>query len=106
VAGDVVYVTSQAGEVICIARESGQIYWIVDLNKGISRKKRPIWSGPVLASGQLVLFSSKGQAVALNPKNGSTLKTLKLGGGSVISPVPANGRIYALTDKAELISIR
>jgi outer membrane protein assembly factor BamB len=106
VAGDVVFVTSQAGEVICIARESGQIYWIVDLNKGISRKKRPIWSGPVLASNQLVLFSSNGQAIALNPKTGATLKTLKLGGGSVISPVAANGRIYALTDKAELVSIR
>jgi outer membrane protein assembly factor BamB len=106
VAGDVVYVTSQTGEVICIARESGQIYWIVDLNKGVSRKKRPIWSGPALASNQLVLFSSKGQAIALNPKTGATLKTLKLGGGSVIQPVAANGRIYGLTDKAELISIR
>jgi len=105
-AGDVVYVTSQAGEVICIARESGQIYWIVDLNKGRSRKKRAIWSGPVLASNQLVVVSSDGQALALNPKNGQTLKSLKLGGASYVTPIAANGRIYALTDKGTLVSIR
>ena len=104
--GDVVYVTSQAGEVICIARESGQIYWIVDLNKGISRKKRAIWSGPVLASNQLVVVSSKGDAVALNPKNGSTLKTVKLGGPAFVSPVAANGRLYVVTEKGALVSIR
>ncbi len=105
-AGDVVYVTSQAGEVICIARESGQIYWIVDLNKGLKKKKRSIWSGPVLASNQLVVVSSKGQALALNPKNGAVLKTLKIGGAATLTPVAANGRIYAITDKAELVSIR
>ena len=105
-AGDVVYVTSQAGEVICIARESGQIYWIVDLNKGISRKKRAIWSGPVLASNQLVVVSSKGEAVALNPKNGTRLKSAKLGGSSFVSPVAANGRLYVVTEKGDLVSIR
>ncbi len=38
-AGDVVYVVSKAGEVICASRESGQIYWIRDLNEGFKGKK-------------------------------------------------------------------
>src|SRR4029078_8901639 len=39
-AGDVVYVVSKAGEVICASRESGQIYWIRDLNQGFKGKRK------------------------------------------------------------------
>ena len=35
-AGDVVFVMSKAGELICASRESGLIYWIRDLNAGIT----------------------------------------------------------------------
>src|SRR6185436_2241870 len=33
-AGDVVYAVSKDGQVICAARETGQIYWIKNLNEG------------------------------------------------------------------------
>lgn len=40
-----------AGEVICASRESGQVYWIKDLNAGVKKSKdRALFSGPVLAS--------------------------------------------------------
>jgi outer membrane protein assembly factor BamB len=39
-AGDVVYVVSRDGQLICAARDSGQIYWIRDLNEGFKSKKR------------------------------------------------------------------
>ena len=44
-AGDVVYVVAKAGEVIAASRASGQVYWIRDLNAGITkRKKRSLFS--------------------------------------------------------------
>jgi len=114
-AGDVVFVVDQAGEVICASRDSGQLYWITDLNKpppAAKRGKKPpkrvraAWSGPILASNRLITVSDKGEAVALDPKTGAVEKRLKLGDDSLLSPIAANGLIYIATQKADLIAIR
>jgi outer membrane protein assembly factor BamB len=114
-AGDVVYVVDQSGEVICAARDSGQLYWITDLNapapaakrgKKPSKRVRAAWSGPILASNRLITVSDKGEALALNPKTGAIEKRLKLGDDSLLNPIAANGLIYIATQKADLIAIR
>ena len=106
-AGDVVYVVSKAGEVICASRENGQVYWIKDLNAGVKKSKdRALFSGPILASDRLVVVSSDGRAIALNPKTGEVLKTLKIGSPILTSPVAVGGMIYVVTDKGELVAIR
>ncbi|WP_312165225.1 PQQ-binding-like beta-propeller repeat protein [Phenylobacterium sp.] len=118
-AGDVVYVVSKAGEVICVARESGQIYWITDLGKdreknaggfmGIGKQKfttRPIWSSPLLASNKLIVAGSSGELVALNAKTGAVEKTVNLGSPTLISPIAVGGTVYVATDKAQLIALR
>jgi outer membrane protein assembly factor BamB len=118
-AGDVVYVVSKAGEVICVARESGQIYWIRDLNAGFSPKRkggmfgiggrkvmRPVWSSPLLANNRLILAGSTGQLVALNAKTGEVERRVDLGGPALIGPIAAGGSIYIVTDNAQLIALR
>ena len=89
-----------------MARDSGQVYWIVDLNKNAKKKERALWSGPVLAANRLVVVSSKGEARALNPKTGALLKSIKLGSEALMSPIAADGRLYVATQNAELIAIR
>jgi outer membrane protein assembly factor BamB len=112
-AGDVVYVVDQSGQVLAIARDSGQIYWSVKLNADVQKGKKvkkiknpPVWSGVILASNRLVLVNSSGLAVTLNPKTGAKLGELKLGGPAYMTPVAAGGRLYVLTDKADLVAIR
>lgn len=116
-AGDVVYVVSKAGEVICVSRDSGQVYWITELNKqagvdkkGKKKKVKPkdlaVFSGPILASNRLIVVSTKGQAVALNPKTGAVEKTINIGSPSFISPIAVNGTLYVATEGAELVAIR
>ena len=105
-AGDVVYVVDQAGEVICVSRDSGQVYWIHDLNAGAKKKRRAIWSSPVLASNRLIVVSSKGNAVALNPKTGAALSMLRLGSDALIGPIAVGGMVYVVTEAADLIAIR
>lgn len=106
-AGDVVYITSLAGEVICVNRESGQVYWIKDLNEGIKKSKnRSFFEGPILAGDRLVMVSSDGRAIALNAKTGEIQKTIKLGGDGLITPIAVGGLVYVVTDKAELVAIR
>ncbi|MDB5438209.1 MAG: dehydrogenase [Caulobacteraceae bacterium] len=104
-AGDALFVTSQAGQVICISRTNGDIYWIRDLNAGAKPKDRALWTGPVLASGRLIVASSKGRAVALDPKTGVIQKTIRIGGSALISPIAVGGMVYIVTDQARLVAI-
>ncbi|HEV2531461.1 PQQ-like beta-propeller repeat protein [Phenylobacterium sp.] len=118
-AGDVVYVVSKTGQVICVSRETGQIYWIVDLGKGYVAQRRggflgiggskvlkPIWSSPLLSNNRLLLVGSSGQLVALNAKTGAVEKRVDLGAPALIGPVAAGDTVYVLTDNAELIALR
>jgi len=118
-AGDVVYVVSKTGEVICASRESGQIYWIRNLNEGFKGKKkggffgiggqratRPIWSGPLLAGERLLLVGQTGELVALNAKTGEVVKRMELKGASTLSPIAMGDTVYVVTQEADLIAIR
>jgi outer membrane protein assembly factor BamB len=107
-AGDVVFIVSKAGEVVCASRENGQVYWITELNKGIKkRKKRALYNGPVLASGRLIVVSNHGDATALDPKTGAVQNSIKLSKeGADIAPVGMNGTLYVVTDDAKLVAIR
>lgn len=105
-AGDVIYVISKAGEVICASRENGSVYWIRDLNEGRERKNWALWAGPVLAGGKLIAVSNRGEAVAIDPKTGEVKSTLKLGEGSLIAPIAVAGTVFVVTDDASLIAIR
>ncbi|HEX8570733.1 MAG TPA: PQQ-binding-like beta-propeller repeat protein [Caulobacteraceae bacterium] len=116
-AGDVVFAVSKAGELIAAARDSGQIYWLTELNRGRTRKQggvfgffdrevRPVWSGPLLASNRLILVSTEGDAVTVDPMTGQVTKTIRLGSPAFLTPIAANGMVYVVTDEAELIAIR
>ncbi len=104
--GDVVYVVSKPGEVICVSRENGQVYWIVDMNKDRKKKQRAAWSGPILASNRLIVVSSTGELVALNPKTGAVEKTVKLGTPALLAPIAVNDTLYLVGDKGVLLAIR
>ncbi len=105
-AGDAVFVVDRSGQVICAARESGQVYWIKDLNAGRKKKQRAVWSSPLLASSRVIVVSSKGEAIALNAKTGAIVRTLRIGSDALIGPIAVNGTIYVVTQAAQLVAIR
>jgi outer membrane protein assembly factor BamB len=118
-AGDVVYVVATDGKLICAARETGQIYWIHDMNAGYVAKKKggfwgigartvakPLWSNPILVNSRLVLVSSTGQLAALNAKTGAVERKVELGAPALIGPIVAGNMIYVVTDNAQLIALR
>lgn len=105
--GDVVYVSDTSGQIICVSRENGQVYWVTDMNKGIKkRKNRSLWSGPVLASNRIVIVSDKGEAAALDPKTGAIQKRIRIGSDALMSPIASGQYLYVVTQSAELIAIR
>ncbi len=125
-AGDVVYVVSKDGLVICAARESGQIYWVRDLNEGVKAKAatsggifrgklpkfgskksaKPIWSTPLMANNRLILVGSSGELVALNAKTGEVQRRMGIGEPALLGPIAMGDTIYVLTDTAQLIALR
>jgi len=121
--GDVVYVVDKPGRVYCISRETGQIYWVRDLNDGRIKKGRwdfvtkmgkgakknaakPLWSSPILASGKLITVSDTGELKAINAKSGVVEKTLQLGQTVLLGPIALNGTLFVVTDEAQLIALR
>lgn len=118
-AGDVVYVVAKDGQVICVSRESGQIYWMRDLNAGYVAKRKgglwgvggrkigkPLWSTPILANNRLIVVGSSGQLVAINAKTGAVDRRVELGAPGLIGPIAVGGMIYVVTDDAQLIALR
>lgn len=109
VAGEFLYVVSVQGEVICLSRRDGRIRWLTPLPRweDAKEKKNPIqWSGPILASDRLVLVSSRGTALSLSPYTGETTGRIAFPDGAFVAPVVADGTLYVLTDKADLIAMR
>ena len=120
VAGDVVFLVSLQGELICVSRESGQIYWLKDLNSNLPKnqatkkgmfgmgKPKPAavqWTGPFMASGRLVVVNSLGEAMALDPKTGNTQQTLNLGAPAYIAPIAVGDKLFVVLDDGKLTAI-
>jgi outer membrane protein assembly factor BamB len=116
-AGDAVFLVSQDGQAMAVNKENGQVYWIIDLNKGrtyseggvfglYDRQAKPIWTGPILASNRLIIVNDRGLALALNPKTGAEMGTLDIGAATYLSPIAYGDTLYFVNDKAELVAIR
>ncbi len=119
-AGDVIYLVSVQGELLCVSRESGQIYWLKDINAGAQKMKKtafglgrekavgklPIWAGPIIASNRLIMVNSLGEAVAFDTKTGAKTDTLKLPGAGFIAPIAVGDKLFVVTDDAKLVAIR
>jgi outer membrane protein assembly factor BamB len=118
-AGDVVYAVAKDGMVICAARETGQIYWIKNLNEGFKSKRkggvlgvggqkqtRPIWSGPLLSNDRLLIVGQTGEMVVMNAKTGEIQKRVEMKGSSFLSPIAMGDTVYVVTQEADLIAIR
>lgn len=118
-AGDVVYVVSRDGQLVCAARDSGQIYWITDLNAGYRPHRvggflhigghtapRPLWSSPILANNRVILVGSSGELVSVNAKTGAVDRRVNIGAPAIIGPIASGNMIYVAADNGDLIAVR
>jgi outer membrane protein assembly factor BamB len=109
VAGDWVFVVTDDAKLIAVARSNGKIRWINQLPAYRNEKKKsgPIsYSGPVLAGGRLIIASSQGALINVDPVNGSFQSQTGVGAPISLSPVVANSTLYVLDDNARLHAFR
>jgi outer membrane protein assembly factor BamB len=109
VAGDWLFVVTDRAQLLAVARSSGRIRWISQLQRYRDAEDRegPIfWRGPILAGNRLILVSSTGQIAYVSPVDGSILSTTSTGGSFSLPPVVANGSLFLLDDSGRLTAWR
>ncbi len=109
VAGQFVFILNTNAQLVCMDKSTGGVIWVRQLRQFEKEKKgkgRIVWTGPVIASDRLVVANSRGEVMALDPQNGETLDTVKVGDPVYIEPIVAHEHVYVLTDDARLVAIR
>lgn len=109
VAGDYLFIMTSDGDLACLSRADGAVIWIRDVpqyRKPKKRRGRIAWAGPVLAGDRLLLASSEGKMLSIDPATGETVDEIRIGDDVFIPPVVANGTVYVMTDEASLVAYR
>jgi outer membrane protein assembly factor BamB len=107
-AGSHLFLLSTDQQLMALTRQAGDVHWISSLPRfeGDDKDKPVVWTGPVLAGGRLVLASSRGKMIEVDPQNGKTLKEMDLPGGIMIAPVVADDTLLLLTEQGKLVAYR
>lgn len=103
-----VFVITSDQKLMALARASGGTRWAVDLprfEQG-TKGKAVVWTGPVLAGGRLILASSGGKMLEVDPLTGKTLRETKLPRNVMVPPVVAQNTLFLLTEFGELCAYR
>jgi outer membrane protein assembly factor BamB len=109
IAGDYLFVVTTDAQVVAIDRNAGVVRWITELaafRNDRRRRDRISWAGPVLAGDRLVLASSEGEMVILDPTTGDRIGDRDLDDPVFIAPVIAEETLVVLTDEGRLIALR
>ena len=110
VSGDAVFVYGGEGQLIALTRDSGRVIWVAPLPKHVDAKDKDsdpiVWTGPVLASGQLWMVNSQGKMEGFSPENGASLNRVDLGNPVYLSPIVVDRTFFVVTDNGKLIALR
>jgi outer membrane protein assembly factor BamB len=101
IAGEWIFTLTDDARLLAIARSSGRVRWITQLQRFRDEKdkKGPIfWTGPVLAGGQLWVASSRGELWRVSAGEGSASLFADIGEPVSLAPVVADGYLYLLDD--------
>lgn len=107
--GEYIFVMGTDGTLAALQAGTGRVFWATQLDEFENmddEKGRISYSGPLVASGRLLLVSSTGDLIAFDPQTGQELARLDLGDAVYLEPIAVGERVYVLTDEARLIAIR
>ena len=109
VAGEWVFVVTDDARLICVARATGKVRWVSQLQRYHKEKSKngPIsWTGPVLAGDRLILASSDGDVAFVSPADGKQLGTQDVSGPVFLTPVVANSMLYILDNSGRITAFK
>ncbi len=111
VAGGWIFTLTDDARLLCIARSTGKVRWMVQMrewrkDKGDKQKGRIYWTGPVLAGNKLWVANSRGALLGIDVGDGSTRVELDAGSSVSLAPIVANGTLYVMDDDGRITAWR
>ncbi|MEM6909107.1 MAG: PQQ-binding-like beta-propeller repeat protein [Pseudomonadota bacterium] len=101
IAGEWIFTLTDDARLLAIARSSGRVRWITQLQpfRNEKKKKDPIfWTGPVLAGNHLWVASSRGEIWRVSAGEGSAELFADIDQPVSLAPIVADGFLYVLDD--------
>lgn len=105
IAGEWIFTLTDDARLLAIARSTGRVRWISQLQQFRNEEKRkdPIfWTGPVLAGGNLWIASSRGEVWRVSAGEGSSQMFADIDQPVSLPPVVADGHLYILDDSGTI----
>ncbi len=109
VAGDWIFTLTDDGRLLCIARATGKVRWLTQLDTFKNQKKKKgqlFWSGPVLAGDRLWFVNSAGQYYSASVTDGVPTYAGTVDAPVTLAPVVANNTLYLLDDSGKITALR
>jgi outer membrane protein assembly factor BamB len=111
VGGNGVFMLSDQAELVRLNADTGVKVWGTDLpflRNEKARRAKAIFAhyGPVLAGGALWVASDNGTLRSYDPANGAPLASIELPGGAASTIAVANGTMYVITGRGQLVALR
>ena len=107
IAGEWIFTLTDDARLLAIARSSGRVRWITQLQQFRDEEDRegPIfWTGPVLAGGNLWVASSRGEIWRVSTGEGSAQMFADIEQPVSLAPVVADGYLFVLDDSGTIHS--
>lgn len=109
VAGDWIFVVTPDSQIVAIGRTDGRVRWVSLLDERSARDRRrtpATFGSPLVAAGQILVPSSLGELVLVDPGEGGIAGRVRLPDGATLAPVAAGGTVYVVTDGGTLVALR
>ncbi len=105
IAGEWIFTLTDDARLLAIARSTGRVRWITQLQRYRDEKDRkgPIfWTGPVLAGGNLWIASSRGEVWRVSTGEGSAQLFADIDQPVSLPPIVADNYLYLLDDSGTI----
>ncbi|WP_235924740.1 outer membrane protein assembly factor BamB family protein [Roseomonas harenae] len=109
VAGEWIFIVTPENQLVAMGRDSGRVRWLTLLDERSTRDRRrtpAIFGSPLVVGGQILVPSSLGEAVLVDPAEGGIAGRIRLPGGTTLPPIAVAGTVYLITDDGTLVALR
>lgn len=109
IAGDRLFVITSEAQIVSLDKKDGAVQWVSQLARYQNKERREgpiIWSGPVMAGGRLLAFSTDGRVAEIDASKGNLIREWSAGDGVQIDPIVAGGTLYILDNDGDLTAYR
>jgi outer membrane protein assembly factor BamB len=109
VAGEWIFTLTSEAKLLAIARSSGKVRWITELQRYRDmedRKNEIFWTGPALANNRLYVANSRGALFQIDVMTGEAREYADLGSSVSLPPIVAGQMLYVLDDSGKIHAFR